>query len=178
MKTLERRALARALGVSVLNVEADEMPGLPPELAALEVPCCMGAAVYGLGRCTCWEPIYAETQIDELADATPAVRAACCHDCAYRNGSPEREQGLGDELSDIAGTMGETFVCHHGENGVTMRRVVAWRHPLVDGIVAAGDGDYRPPTDGRRGWLSDGTVAPVCAGYAARRRALLGADAC
>ncbi len=82
------------------------------------------------GGCTCWEPVH-DLEQAPVQVAEPAVRPECCHDCAYRTGSPESlgdgRYGLSDpgELEDFAGRAGKTrFFCHQGS-----RRVVAWRHP-------------------------------------------------
>lgn len=131
--------------------------------------CCMGAAVYGRSRCTCWEPVY-DLEQQPLADggvppAEVPTRTKCCHDCAYRLGSPERQDEY-DEGVLLAHALaaGEEFWCHQG-----VRRVVAFRHP--DGReLPAGDGDYRPPVgpEGRPVvWKADGTVGERCAGWAA-----------
>lgn len=142
-------------------------PGLSDELGM----CCMGAAVYGMPRCTCWEPVYDLEQQPLENDGIPPsnipTRSKCCGDCAYRQGSPEREDGQGDFLDDLAvGGRGE-FWCHQG-----VRRVIAWRHP--DGReVPAAEGDYRPPeTPGPRPaiWKADGTIGERCAGWAATRK--------
>lgn len=93
--------------------------------------------------------------------------AKCCHDCAYRNGSPERadeyDEGVLLAHAQIAG---EEFWCHQG-----CRRVIAFRHP--DGReLPAGDGDYRPPIGPEERpvvWRADGTVAQRCAGWNAHR---------
>lgn len=164
-----------------------EGPELPPELdETFIVPCCMGAAVGGLSSCTCWEPIF------DLEQATPNVatlrvsiqqgaqlcvvtRPRCCGDCAYRNDSPERRDGRTDELLDIAGSA--RFFCHQG-----MRRVIGWKHPVldpaieaffVDGMLPAGAGDYRPPIIDAVAFKADGQPADLCAGWNAHRWALL-----
>lgn len=173
MRRLEQHRLERTLGVDVVHVDASG-PGLPPEVLALLDDlgaCCYGSAVHGHERCTCWTPIYDREQSSVLdLDAAPTTSTTCCQDCAYRNESPERAEGLGDELVEVAGTPRSVFVCHQG-----MRRVVAWLHPLLgDQVIPAGDGDYRPPEVNGRAYLLDGSPAPICAGYTAHRRALLG----
>lgn len=172
MNSLEQRRLAKEIP-GLVHLDDSSGPALPPDLAALEVPCCMGAAVYGLERCTCWEPIYDLDQAESLdVGSPPATRSSCCIDCAYRNGSPERTSGLGEELVDVAGTPGSVFACHQG-----MRRVVAWRHPLLgDREIPAGPGDYRPPIRDGIAYRADGSPADLCAGWASYRRGLLGAE--
>ena len=151
-----------------IHVDGPVIPGLPSELANLEVPCCMGAAVYGLDRCTCWEPIYdLEQQFPLHVNAVPGARDRCCGDCAYRNGSPERSGEDADWLLEIPSDPSKLFVCHAG-----IRRVTAWRHPLLPEPVPAGAGDYRPPIIDGRAYKADGTPADVCAGFLAHRAAL------
>ncbi len=133
--------------------------------------CCGGAAMFGVDRCTCWEPIYDLEQQPLANDGQPPdeipTRAKCCHDCAYRHGSPEREAGDGEWLAELAESDGRReFWCHQG-----VRRVVAFRHP--DGrVLPAGEGDYRPPQGPPERpviWKADGTVGERCAGWAALR---------
>lgn len=148
-------------------------PGLSDDLGM----CCMGAAVYGESRCTCWEPIYDLNQRPLQNDGTPPpedaipTRSKCCHDCAYRNDSPEREDGQGDFLDDLAVGGREEFWCHQG-----IRRIIAWRHPDGRELPAA-PGDYRPPqtTEPRPAiWKADGTVGERCAGWASTRKGVTG----
>jgi hypothetical protein len=135
--------------------------------------CCIGAAVYGIGRCTCWEPVFDLAQQPLLnGGAAPApediaVRAKCCADCAYRNDSAERGDLDGTaELLDVAHSERREFWCHQG-----VARVVALRHP--DGReLPAGEGDYRPPVGPAERpivWKADGTPGERCAGWAAHR---------
>lgn len=134
-----------------------------------DVPCCYGGMHHGPAGCTCWEPVYDVEQADPSLARQPETRATCCGDCAYRNGSPERDDDFGVELRDVAGD-GSRFYCHVG-----MRRVAEWRHP--SGRTLPGDpADYRPPVLGEVAFKADGTPASLCAGWAAHRRALLGAD--
>lgn len=144
--------------------------------------CCMGAAVYGPNRCTCWEEEYDLEQAPLQVHADVAPRALPllestgqpCHDCAYRSGSPERRgdsgySGDADELDELAGT-NTPFWCHKG-----MRRVARVVHPSgveVPGHPAA----YQPPVQDGVPYCADGQPARVCAGWLARRRVLLGAD--
>jgi hypothetical protein len=156
------------------TVHVDGVYG-PPGLGDEIEMCCMGAAVYGAHRCTCWEPVYDLEQQPLENDGEPPeeipTRAKCCHDCAYRNGSPERSGEANgadeEELYRIAGDGRSEFWCHQG-----VRRVVAWRHP--DGREAsAAEGDYRPPVgpDERPVvWKADGTIGERCAGWASHRK--------
>jgi hypothetical protein len=143
-----------------------------------EGACCMGAAAMGPQRCTCWAAVYdlPQTEPDPMAvrllDAgvQPVTRTRPCGDCAYRPDSPERrgEPGYtGDqELLDRIVQTGERFWCHVG-----MRKPVAWRHPT--GAVVAVDVDgYDPPRVDGVPYRADGQPGEVCAGWAARRRAL------
>jgi hypothetical protein len=167
--------MGREVGATAMHVSSGAF--VPPaERGITEYgTCCMGAAMFGRNRCTCWEPIY-DLEQQPLADggAPPAeipTRAKCCHDCAYRNGSPEREDGDTDWLLEIAASGGQReFWCHQG-----MRRVVAFQHP--DGrILPAGEGDYRPPVGPEHrpvAWKADGTIAERCAGWAAHASAAL-----
>ncbi|MFL5309501.1 MAG: hypothetical protein ACJ79H_03500 [Myxococcales bacterium] len=132
-----------------------------------EVPCCMAGAMHGPRGCTCWEPVFDLEQDDalQLAALLP-LAVACCHDCAYRNGSPERGDGYTEELVDLSGSARDVFACHQG-----MRRVVAYRHPNGRELPAK-PGDYQPPIVAGRAYKADGSPAELCAGYLAHRRAL------
>lgn len=143
--------------------------------------CCMGAAVYGPSRCTCWKEEYDLEQVPPqvlavVHRALPLLESTGqpCHDCAYRSGSPERSGAAGysgdaELLDDLAGT-NTPFRCHQG-----IRRVVRMVHPVgveIPGHPAA----YRPPIEDGVPYRADGQPARVCAGWLARRRVLLGAD--
>lgn len=131
------------------------------------VGCCYGEVLDGPSSCTCWVPTFDLWQADPIIRGRPETRASCCVDCAYRNGSPEREGDEEDWLLELAGEAAKLFVCHQG-----IRRVVAFRHP--DGREApAGYGDYRPPIVDGLAYRADGTLADICAGFAAHRSALL-----
>lgn len=144
---------------SIVPVAALEMDD-PPEV---ETYCCAGAACMGRDRCTCWAPTY-DVEQEPLGQAPAEVptRAKCCHDCAYRAGSPERKAQDGHPFVSL----GE-FWCHHG-----MRRAVSYRHAESGRVVPAGPGDYHPPIgpngQGERplAWRADGTVGERCAGWA------------
>lgn len=140
--------------------------------------CCWGTVMRGPEGCTCWQPIYQadqtppDQQTVELlrAGILPVTRTRRCGDCAYRPDSPERrgdEHVTGNqELLDRIVQAGERFWCHQG-----IRRPVAWRHP--SGVEIPGsDADYRPPIVDGVPYRADGTPAELCAGWAARRRAL------
>lgn len=137
-------------------------PGLPADEYGF---CCYGAAAMGADRCTCWVPVYDAEQAPPRRELETSTRAKCCHDCAYRNGSPERERGDEDDLRELALNAASCddappFYCHDG-----MRRIVSWRHP--DGReLPAGPGDYVVP-EGSRAFRADGTPADRCAGWAA-----------
>lgn len=143
-----------------------------PDVGNGEVPCCMGSAVYGPGRCTCWVPVYDLPQAPECAGPM-RVRDRMCADCAFRPNSPERsgddryahadEDGLEDVLR-------EGFVCHQG-----MRRVLRYEHPSGATHAIAIDA-YSPPSRSAP-TRADGTPAEMCAGWWAekQRRAAGGA---
>lgn len=125
--------------------------------------CCMGAAIHGPIGCTCWEPVFSDEQLPVVDHLDIPRRLKCCHDCAFRNGSPERQED--DGAMDAILASGRRFFCHQG-----MRRVVEEVHP--DGRRRPADpGDYRPPTDADRdiAFKADGTPAEICAGWLAQR---------
>lgn len=154
-----------------------------PDLPDTGGTCCYGAGVYGPGRCTCWVPEYdlEQADLDPMlrswveAGVKPNTRQLMCQDCAYRPGSPERTgtdgyNGDADELEALA-ALGRPFFCHQG-----IRKPVRLRHPsgpVIDGHAAA----YSPPITAGVPWRADGTPAELCAGWAARRRALGVSDA-
>lgn len=156
-----------------MNVQIDwnHVPPLAPES---DIPCCMGSAVHGPERCTCWEPVYDLEQAplqETIANLNrePDTRSKCCEDCAYRLGSTERERGDADVLMGHALDGRSEFWCHQGS-----RRILAYVHP--DGRRAeANPGDYDPPTTYEPRplvWKADGTPQERCAGWAALRRSL------
>lgn len=140
--------------------------------SALELPdpgegaCCIGAAVYGPQRCTCWKEKYDKRQ-RKPAPSEPDVRASQCEDCAYRQNSPERRgdptyAGDQEELDRIVAE-GEVFYCHQG-----IRRPVKLRHP--SGVEIDGHpGAYDPPIIDGVPYRANGRPASICAGWAARR---------
>lgn len=170
--SLKADALALSLGLSGsaihINGPVAAVALLDEEalarLGEIIVGCCIGAAVYGPQKCTCWQPVL-DVEQAEVVEGPMPQREKCCGDCAYRHGSPERDGGFVEEaLLDLPGQPGRVFACHQG-----MRRVVAWRHPV--GLeLPAGTGDYRPPRDAAgRAYRADGSPADLCAGWAALR---------
>jgi hypothetical protein len=124
--------------------------------------CCYGDGLYDPTHCTCWEPIYDLEQADVIP-GEPVTRSKCCHDCAYRRGSPEDEAGETEDLHDLAARENQVFFCHQG-----MRRAIAYRHP--DGtVLPADEGDYRPPIVLGVAYRADGTPADRCGGWGALR---------
>lgn len=154
----------------------DPAPPFPP---TGEVPCCDGSAIYGYSRCTCWRPVYDCEQTPPrctdarlIAAGVPAnTRERMCTDCAYRPDAPERNgdphfRGDAAHLERLAAD-GTPFWCHQG-----MRKVIAWRHPSGVEIPDAVGASYDPPPLAGVPWKADGTPGDMCAGWAARRRAL------
>lgn len=126
----------------------------------------MGSAQDGPNGCTCWEPIFDSEQLP-VQEGPMVMRPKCCHDCAYRVGSPERaDEGFYEfgGLHEIAVSPRSVFTCHQG-----VRRVVGWRHPVLGELPpdVVGQGDYRPPVGDGRVWLADGRPGELCAGWAA-----------
>lgn len=140
-----------------------------PDLPDTGGTCCAGAAVYDPSRCTCWRPVY-DLEQAKPQPAAPQVRERMCGDCAYRPSSPERRGedgyvGDGDLLEDLAAE-GKPFWCHDG-----IRRPVRLVHPSgmeIPGHPAA----YDPPKIGGMPFRADGRPALLCAGWAARGRAI------
>jgi len=143
--------------------------------------CCEGAQKAGPAGCSCWTPEFdleqttpdLEAVVDlALGQAEPPVRHRMCGDCAYRPDSPERSgdpayRGDGAQLEQWAAD-GDRFWCHDG-----MRRPIAWRHPAGMRLAAAlDDGDYQPPILEGIPYRADGQPGLLCAGWAARNRAL------
>lgn len=151
------------------------------QLAAAPTRCCPGRIADGPAGCTCWEPVYdlAQTGPDPAvaraaAGGIPvAERPGMCGDCAYRPSSPEKT-GQTTHAADAArlerlAETGERFWCHDG-----FRSPAAWRHPAGMRIPADPDrdGDYQPPVARGIPFRADGRPGLLCAGWAARRRAL------
>jgi hypothetical protein len=152
--------------------------------------CCEGAAILGPHRCTCWQPVFdlEQAPVDQEtlallnAGVEPNTRRRMCEDnqagdrgCAYRPGSPERNgdphfQGDAEFLENLA-AQDRRFWCHQG-----MRKITAWRHPSGMEIPDEPGAAYDPPIVGNVPWKADGTPGELCAGWAARRRALAAKD--
>ena len=152
------------------------------QLLAAPTRCCPGRIADGPAGCTCWEPVYdlhQTTPAPETAlalatgEAQPDERDRMCGDCAYRPTSPEKtgqatHDGDAAELERLART-GERFFCHDG-----FRVPIAWRHPAGMRIPAdpGRDGDFQPLIVLGIPYRADGRPGLLCAGWAARRRAL------
>lgn len=156
-------------GAYVCGATRSEAPDwmLPEDL--VEGPdwlaCCMGSVNDGPIACTCWRPVYDKRQRRPRTDVSPATRSKACADCAYRQGSPERERG--DDLDGLP-DRGATFYCHQG-----IRRPKAWRHP--DGRVRPvpdleASPDYQPPMLNQVPYKANGQPADRCGGWAAIAR--------
>lgn len=133
--------------------------------------CCEGAAYRGPRHCTCWEPVYSYDQADPRTELPADVMPAMCADCAYRPGSPERNNDesvvCNAELLNALVENGGSFWCHNG-----LRKVVAYVHPTTGIRFMPNDRldqAYQPPIIGGRPYKADGTPADLCAGWAARR---------
>lgn len=127
--------------------------------------CCWGELQGGAEDCGCWVPEYDVEQADPRPPASPAdleVQPRMCGDCAYRPGSPERDDSwMEDALMDAARGATTPFWCHDG-----IRRPVRWRHP--DGRVIDGDpADYQPAQVNGVPYRADGRPALICGGWAA-----------
>lgn len=159
-------------------------------LAVHDWQCCIGAHEEGLTGCTCWRPVFDLVQNGPEPATIAAVAAGryplaprdgMCGDCAYRPDSPEKS---GDPNYHSAADLescarqGRLFFCHHSnDDGVGMRQPIAWQHPDGIRIPAVLAGDYQPPIIDGVPYLADGSPAPLCAGWAARARALAHRDA-
>ena len=146
--------------------------------------CCSGAVFHGPAHCSCWEPVFDLEQqpIDEekrrwlAAGLTPSTRDGMCGDCAYRPNSPEKTGAPGyaanspDELDDVA--RASMFFCHDG-----MRRPLYWVHKPTGKTHPGSPANYTPPFVDGIPYRADGTPGLLCAGWSARCRALLAADA-
>lgn len=137
-----------------------------PAVGNDEVPCCMGSAVYGHERCTCWTPVYTTNRIPEPQSGPSEQRKRMCGDCAFRKGSPERsgdpEYAHSDE-GELDALVGEAFFCHRG-----MRQLLRCEHPSGAVLKVVGHYEslnYRP-------CKQDGSPAEYCAGWARARRKL------
>lgn len=126
--------------------------------------CCWGDAIAGPEGCTCWVAVFDVEQepLQIAAGADIAARTTMCVDCAYRPGSPERE----DEFTEVAlldlHTEGELFWCHQG-----LRAPAWWEHP--DGRTVPGSpDDYQPAQHKGVPYQVNGKPALLCAGWMAR----------
>lgn len=135
---------------------------LPPPDATDGIPCCMASAIGD--TCSCWMPLYDQPRDHDVQEGPSPVRELCCHDCAYRNDSPERTAG-----EALPYDYRTPFYCHDG-----MPRVIAQVHP-AGALVHGEQGDYDPIVAGssseRRAWQADGQPGVLCAGWAAFARA-------
>jgi len=142
--------------------------------------CCEGAALDGPKECTCWTPEFNGEQ-QEINDQSARLLAAgiepstrplgMCSDCAYRPDSPEKKghpdaRGSAEWLDEIA-ARGERFWCHTG-----MLLVVRWRHPSGAVVEPEEKLAYAPPIEAGIPYRLNGEPGYVCAGWAARRKAL------
>lgn len=143
---------------------AESFEGRDDEVPPSMLGCCYGAALSGLDRCTCWEPVY------DIEQAAPhegrfEVRADQCVDCAYLPGSPEQQSPDDAELLEELALRGDRFWCHQG-----MRRVVLWRHPS-GAMIPGHPGDYAPHCASGVAYRVDGQPADLCRGWDRARRA-------
>ena len=152
-----------------------------PLVVFAPVDCCAGRIADGPAGCTCWQPIYDREQIEPTDETVarvvcgeqqPEVRKRMCADCAYRPGSPEKQgaETAAVDASDLERLAREDrFWCHD-----EMRSPVAWQHPSGPRIPADPErtGDYQPPIVCGVPYRANGQPGLLCAGWAARRRAL------
>jgi hypothetical protein len=169
-----RDSLLRALAV-----EFDAGRGLALTLSHAW-KCCPAARAEGMTSCTCWQPVYDVDQVTPSLETVCAlalgqtelrVRDGMCGDCAYRPDSPEKTgspdfQGSPAELDRRARE--SRFFCHDG-----FRQPIAWRHPYGLRIATPLCGDYQPPFYDGIPYQADGQPGLLCAGWSARRKALL-----
>ena len=138
------------------------------------IPCCMGYAAGGPGFCTCWEPVVDLKQQPFNGDETIPTAEVPCHDCAYRKGSPERAGADGysgdeDTLFHIAATGKAVFFCHQG-----VPRTLKWRHPSgmeIEAHPASYQYSFAIVNGERLPLKADGSIASLCGGYCAKRKA-------
>jgi hypothetical protein len=176
-----RRLAAEARNLTVDEIGAYLHTG-SLQLAMAPTRCCPGRIADGPAGCTCWLPVF---DLDLAApdarailaivsgDQEPIERPLMCGDCAYRPGSPERTGDDGQahdaaQLEELAAT-GQRFYCHDG-----FPAPVAWQHPAAPPPPPAPDrhGDYHPRNVLGVPLRADGTPGLLCAGWAARNRAL------
>lgn len=133
----------------------------PPEARG----CCIGSAVYGAGRCTCWTPVFELEQADPQPPECPddlTAQPRMCGDCAFRKGSPERAVTYSEEMLFALAASKTPFWCHQ-----EMRRPARWVHPQL-GSVPGSDDDWQPPTVDGIPYRADGRPGLLCAGWIAR----------
>lgn len=159
-----REVVCHSVGATAgARIYADQHPG-DEGAAEGTLWCCAGAAMRGLAHCTCWEPVYDVAQTPPIAGTVPGAMTEKCHDCAFRPGSPEREDPyVRDELYALPEN-GAPFWCHQG-----MRQPARWRHATL-GIEVPGDpADWQPPIVDGVPYLADGHAGNLCAGWLALR---------
>lgn len=154
------RPITRERNQLPLHISAANRPEFhaPPEA---ENSCCMGAAFTDGERCTCWVAISYPEQ-EERQEGPMNICRKMCHDCAYRNDSPERADA-GGAVPDYG--RDRPFVCHQGTPITTV-----WVHPMT-GVTRKPERDSYviAQADGRT-WLADGRPGEFCAGWAAVNR--------
>ena len=156
-----------------MSLSLDHVGGPDAELPKVtDEPCCMGAAVYGHQRCTCWREVYDQEQQPPIEGGERVVRDRCCGDCAFRMDSPERsgdtryKHSSEDGVADLVHGRG-TFMCHVG-----MRKIVALRHEVTGDEIPMQIDAYAPLIIDGVAYKADGTRAEVCAGQIAMRKGL------
>lgn len=133
--------------------------------------CCYGTIMNGPQGCTCWEPIY-DLEQQEPRLGKPRTRRRRCPDCAYHDGSPERQNTTGyagdaETLDEIVYS-GERFICHQG-----MRKPSRWIHVPTGTIIEGHPAGYEPPFLNGLPYKADGTPGDICAGWSRARRRYL-----
>lgn len=130
------------------------------------IGCCYGEVMGGIEGCTCWRPVF---DVDQ-AQPRPVPREQWqtqpqrCGDCAYRPGSKELADPFTREELTLTLPAGDRpFWCHQG-----MRRPAAWEHP-GRGVIDADPDDWQPAQERGVPYQADGSVALICAGWAAIR---------
>jgi len=133
--------------------------------AAGDGMCCMGAAVYGPERCTCWTEELDRERSEHVFAGPVQIRPTMCHDCAFRHDSPERtgDPRYSGDIERIAAS-DHTFFCHEG-----MAKVKAYHHDQSDVTVLPKGDAYRPHHSGETPLQADGRPAMMCCGYARAR---------
>lgn len=153
-----------------MNVCGEYLPDLPWPDVTNGIPCCEGNAYRGPASCTCWQAAYDLEQTAPRTEADAGVMPKMCTDCAYRPGSPERQNDptvvASARLLDDAVTAGIPFWCHNG-----LRRITHYVHPI--GAIYVPEIDlasaFTPPIIDGRPYKADGSPADYCAGWTARR---------